>query len=111
MTFEITDFVNRVPYGISKQELGQMIYEEIRAAENTKVGFLDQATENPAFYVNISRQLDHYINSLKTIYNQLAPAPVAPDEEMYACQQAEIDQINELIARIEESERNRLTSD
>ncbi|MBC5774691.1 hypothetical protein H8S95_11510 [Pontibacter sp. KCTC 32443] len=107
MTFDIEDFINRVPHGITKQELGQMIYEEIRVAENTKVGFLDQATDNPEFYVDITRQLDFYINQLKTIYNRLAPTPIALDEEVFASEQPDIDKINELIKRIEDAERNR----
>ena len=111
MNFEILEFIKKVPQGISRQALGQKIYEEIRNAENMKVGFLDQAFEKPEFYVDLSGQLDTYINHLKTLHNRLSPVPEHLDEELFTEQQPDIDQINKLIARIEEFERNRLTGD
>ncbi|MEJ8755590.1 hypothetical protein WG947_01165 [Pontibacter sp. H259] len=107
MHFNLADFVASIPEGITKQELGTLVYEEIRSAENLKVGYLDQAQENPDFYVNISRQIDYYINNLKLLHNKLAPTPVAPDQELYASEQADLEQIAALVERINESERNR----
>ncbi|MER2996713.1 hypothetical protein [Pontibacter populi] len=109
MHFDISDFIKNLPDQITRQELGTLIYKEIRAAENMKVAYLDQATENPEFYVNISRQLDGYIHLLKVFHNKVAPTPIAPDQELYKNEQPELDLITELMERIEESERNRHT--
>ncbi|WP_162426770.1 hypothetical protein [Pontibacter pudoricolor] len=111
MNFDISDFINNLPDQITRQDLGTSIYNEIRAAENMKVGYLDQATENPEFYVNISRQLDTYIHHLKVFHNKVAPAPIAIDQELYKNEQPDLDQITKLMERIEESERNRHIKD
>ena len=109
MNFNIDDFIQGIPAGISKQELGTRIYEEVRAAENMKVGYLDQASENPEFYVNISRQLDTYINYLKMLHNRVSPTPIAPDQELFPAQQPEIEKIMKLIDRITKAEQNRIS--
>lgn len=110
MHFDINDFIDNLPPIISRQALGIRIYEEIRAAEEMKVGYLDQAKENPEFYVTITRQLDNYINILKILHNKLAPASFALDEEVYQAEQPDLDKIVALMERIEESERNRYSS-
>ena len=108
MHFTFSDFIKNIPEGIPKQELAVKIYEEIRAAENMKVGYLDQANENPEFYVNISRELDNYISNLKLFHNKLAPQPIALDQEVFKAEQADLEQIMQLVKRIEDAERNRL---
>lgn len=110
MHFDIQDFIRNIPEKITRQELGTLIYEEIRAAENMKVGYLDQANENPEFYVSMTRQLDKYIYYLKYLHNQVAPEPVALDQELYQSEQPDLDQITVLMKRIEESEKNRFKS-
>ncbi|MBJ6118275.1 hypothetical protein JAO76_08740 [Pontibacter sp. BT310] len=107
MNFEIKDFINNLPPQITRQELATLIYEEIRAAENMKVGYLDQATENPQFYVTITRQLDNYINNMKVLHNTLSPTVMALDQEVYSSEQTDLDQIMELAKRIEKMERDR----
>lgn len=107
MNFDLKDFLNKLPANITRQELGVRIYEEIRAAENMKEGYLDQATENPAFYVDMSRTLDTFINKLKLLHNKVSPTPVAPDQEEFAAEQDDLEQIEALLKRVEQSEQNR----
>jgi hypothetical protein len=110
MHLDIQDFIRDLPENMTRQELGTLIYEEIRTAENMKVGYLDQANENPDFYVLITRQLDRYIFYLKYLHNQVAPEPVALDQELFPSEQPELDQISDLMKRIDESEKNRYKS-
>jgi len=106
MKFDINDFIDRLRrQALTKQEAGTRIYEEIRLAENTKVGFLDQAEENPDFYILISKEADQYITRLKVIHNKISPTPTALDQEMYQGEQQTIDLVMELIREIEAQTR------
>ncbi|NDK55619.1 hypothetical protein [Pontibacter fetidus] len=75
-----------------------------------KVEYLDQANENPEFYVSMTHQLDKYIYHLKYLHNQVAPQPIAPDQELFASEQSKLDQITALMQRIAESEKKRFKS-
>lgn len=105
MKFDINHFVGLLrEQPLTRQEAGLEIYEEIRRAENTKVGFLDQATENPDFYTRISREADSYIIRLKALHNSISPVPVAADQELYKAEQDTIDLIMELIKELKARE-------
>ena len=110
MDFDFNKFMNALEQeGLSRQEAGMRIYQEVRKAENQKEGFLDQAQEHPEFYTQISRQIDNYVTLLKLAHNRLSPTPQEPDQELFLSEQPELERIEQLLERIEEAERRRNT--
>ena len=109
MDFDIEKFVDRLrKEAPTKQEAARIIYEEIRAAENQKVGFLDQATENPDFYKHVSSQSDSYMAYLKVMHNKFAPEGYQEvDERVYKLDKAIIDRTMELVKQLEQVEHGR----
>ncbi|PVY38929.1 hypothetical protein [Pontibacter virosus] len=94
---------------LSKEEAAQVVYKEIRDAENQKAGFLDQATENPDFFTYIGSQVDSYITYLKVLHNKIAPqGHVAPDEQVYQPDMAVINRTLELVHYLEKVEQDKL---
>ncbi|MCC9167922.1 hypothetical protein [Pontibacter harenae] len=109
MEFDFNRFLDRLEEkALSRQEAARMVYEEIRAAENQKIGFLDQAKENPLFYRDISSQIDNYITYLKVLHNKIAPhIREELDEQVYQTDKAVIDRTMELVAQLEQNEYGR----
>lgn len=89
----------------SRQIMGEMVYEEIRRAENIKVGFLDQAAEQQEFYILISREIDQYLTHLRNLHTKIAPVPQHLDQQAFASEQPDIDRTLRLMKELEERER------
>ncbi len=110
MHFDFNQFMDALEQeGLSRQEAGMRIYQEVRKAENQKEGFLDQAQERPEFYLEISRQIDNYIALLKLAHNQLSPTPQELDQEVFPAEEPELERIKQLLERIKEAEHRSRT--
>ncbi len=112
MDFDYDAFLERLQKtATSKDEATQEVYNEIRKAEGQKVGFLNQAIENPDFYKYLSNQADSYITYLKVLHNKIAPDKnlnEQPDEQTYKQDAAFIDRTLVLVKHLEEIESKRL---
>lgn len=103
MHFDIDKFLEELAQqNLTNQQAGMVVYQEIRKAENQKVGFLDQSTENPAFYTLLASEVDSYITRLKGMHNELAPKPQELDQELYQQEQPAIDLTLKIIEEIEQ---------
>ncbi|MCC9169150.1 hypothetical protein [Pontibacter harenae] len=112
MEFDFNRFLDRLQgKALSKQEAARIVYDEIRAAENQKVGFLDQATENPQFYSDFSSQVDNYITCLKVLHNKISPhAHEKLDEKVYMTDKGIIDRTMELVQQLEQAGYGKLST-
>ncbi|MBB6610554.1 hypothetical protein H7F15_05860 [Pontibacter sp. Tf4] len=72
MQFNIDKFFDRLQgQSLSRQAACLAVAEEIEDAEKQKLAFVDQASENPAFYKFICSQINSYILYLNVLYNRI----------------------------------------
>lgn len=73
MHFDIDKFFDRIQQeGLTKQEAGQAVIQEIQDAETQKVAFADQASLNPSFFKFLCGQIDSYITYLKVLHVRIS---------------------------------------
>ena len=89
---------------LTRQEACQAIYSEIEKAENQKIAFLDQATENPEFYRFLSGQINSYILYLEALRKRVSPQDKeAPSGQEYDGSKAEAYHIMKLLMQLDGS--------
>ncbi|WP_242919462.1 hypothetical protein [Pontibacter liquoris] len=111
MQFDIDKFFDRLQeQGLSKREASQAVFKEIKDAENQKIAFLDQASENPDYYKLISNHIDSYIIYLKVLHNRIAPhEQEMPEVQPYDTSKAVAYHTMNLLMQLEQLERSRFT--
>lgn len=112
MQFDIDKFFDRLQeQGLSKQEASKAVFKEIKDAENQKIAFLDQASENPDYFKLISHHIDNYIIYLKVLHNRIAPEnQKLSGEQTYDTTKAVAYHTMNLIMQLEQLERRRFSN-
>ena len=109
MQFNIDKFFDRIQEEVlSKQEVCQAVSEEIKEAENQKISFVDQASENPEYFKFICNQIDCYILYLNVLKARIEPqCKDTPDDLEFDTDQAMTYYTMKLLLQLDQFERKK----
>jgi hypothetical protein len=82
MEFEINKFLDSLhSQHLAGEAAAALIYEEIKKAENMKIGLMDDVASEPDYVAAVCGQIDTYIFQLQELEKELNPGNLPPDQQ------------------------------
>ena len=82
MDLDISEFLTRLSsQPRSEKEIADLIYAEIRSAENQKIGFADEIDDQPAYVVEVIDKITTYIFQLQELERKLLLTHLPLDQQ------------------------------